>query len=165
MADVALRPTFPPQELERLRQQRLVSLLQARDDAASIAGLAFSRVLYGASHRFGMATMGTARHDEGIHAGGSAGVLRAARTVPRTRRCIVVGDVTLDRVQPLLEAALRRLARDGAGRRRASRCPRRAPAPARAVYLIDKPGAPQSQIRIGRDRRAARRRPTSSRFR
>src|SRR6185369_3316049 len=59
MADVALRPTFPKDELERLRQQRLTSLLQSRDDAATIASLAFSRVLYGPSHRFGTATMGT----------------------------------------------------------------------------------------------------------
>ena len=45
MADVALRPTFPKDELERLRQQRLTSLIQSRDDAATIAALAFSRVL------------------------------------------------------------------------------------------------------------------------
>ena len=40
MADVALRPTFPKDELERLRQQRLTSLIQSRDDAATIAALA-----------------------------------------------------------------------------------------------------------------------------
>src|SRR5690606_33387766 len=59
MADVALRPAFPSEALERLRQQRLTSLIQARDDPATIASLAFSRVLYGPSHRFGTATMGT----------------------------------------------------------------------------------------------------------
>ena len=32
MADVALRPTFPAAELDRLRQERLTALLQARDD-------------------------------------------------------------------------------------------------------------------------------------
>ena len=57
MADVALRPTFPKDELERLRQQRLTGLLQARDDAPTIAALAFARVLYGPSHRFGTGTM------------------------------------------------------------------------------------------------------------
>src|SRR5947207_2556019 len=62
MADVALRPTFPNDELERLRQQRLTSLIQARDDAATIAALAFSRVLYGPAHRFGTATTGTAQN-------------------------------------------------------------------------------------------------------
>src|SRR5438128_1129370 len=60
MADVALRPTFPKDELERLRQQRLTSLLQARDDAATIAALAFSRVLYGPAHPFGTGATGPA---------------------------------------------------------------------------------------------------------
>src|SRR5689334_22569977 len=41
MGDVALRPTFPEAELQRLRKQRLTSLLQARDDPASIAALTF----------------------------------------------------------------------------------------------------------------------------
>src|SRR5262245_6004019 len=61
MADVALRPTFPRDELERLRRQRLTGLLQARDDPSTIAALAFSRVLYGPTHRYGTATMGTAQ--------------------------------------------------------------------------------------------------------
>src|SRR5436853_797490 len=60
MADVALRPTFPRDELERLRQQRLTSILQARDDPPTIASLTFSRVLYGATHRYGTATAGSA---------------------------------------------------------------------------------------------------------
>ena len=39
MADVAIRPTFPKDELERLRQQRLTSLLQARDDPGRLPRL------------------------------------------------------------------------------------------------------------------------------
>ncbi len=87
MADVALRPTFPPEELERLRQQRLVSLLQARDDPASVAALAFSRVLYGASHRFGMAAMGTAATHESVHCRTISGRSTTSRTGPSVRRC------------------------------------------------------------------------------
>ena len=55
MADVALRPTFPAAELERLRQERLTALLQAEDDAASVAPLAFARVVFGPTHRYGTA--------------------------------------------------------------------------------------------------------------
>ena len=51
MADVALRPTFPQAELDRLRQERLTTLLQARDDAAQVAPLAFGRVVFGGTHR------------------------------------------------------------------------------------------------------------------
>ncbi len=148
MADVALRPTFPPQELERVRQQRLVSLLQARDDAASVAGLALSRVLYGASHRFGVATVGTA-------ATLKAFTPQDLRTFyegmyrPENATLIVTGDVTFDRVQPMLEAAFGGWRATGAAGARVT-LPAPAPLPARTVYLIDKPGAPQSQIRIGR---------------
>ena len=53
MADVALRPTFPAAELERLRQERLTALLQTRDDPAGVATPAFWRVVYGAAHRYG----------------------------------------------------------------------------------------------------------------
>src|SRR5207253_7709575 len=60
MADVALRPTFPAEELERLRQQRLTGLLQARDDPPTIASATLSRVLYGPNHRYGTPTIGTA---------------------------------------------------------------------------------------------------------
>src|SRR5580765_8309795 len=60
MADVALKPTFPKEELERLRQQRLTNILQARVDPGTISALAFARVLFGPSHRYGTATLGTA---------------------------------------------------------------------------------------------------------
>ena len=59
MADVAMRPTFPEAELERLRQERLTALLQARDDAAQVAPMAFARLLFGPSHRYGTGAAGT----------------------------------------------------------------------------------------------------------
>src|SRR3984893_15841117 len=60
MADVSLRPTFGQEELDRLRQQRLTALLQARDGPDTIASQAFSRILYGQAHRYGTAMAGTA---------------------------------------------------------------------------------------------------------
>jgi predicted Zn-dependent peptidase len=59
MADVVLRPTFPDAELNRLRQERLTALLQAKDDPASIAPLAFARTVFGAMHRYGTGITGT----------------------------------------------------------------------------------------------------------
>ena len=149
MADVALRPTFPPEELERLRQQRLTSLLQARDDPATIAALAFSRVLYGAAHRFGTATMGTAETIKAFTPRRSARVLRRRRSGPTNATLIVVGDVTPDKVAAAARGELRRLEarRAGGAARHAARAD--ASRAARTVYLVDKPGAPQSQIRIG----------------
>ena len=61
MADVALEPTFPPDELERLREERLTALLQARDDPAAVAAAAFPRVVFGDVHRYGTSAVGTTK--------------------------------------------------------------------------------------------------------
>jgi len=147
MADVALRPTFPQDELERLRQQRLTSLIQSRDDAPTIASLAFSRVLYGPTHRFGTATMGTAETIKAF----TVEDLRAFYTTmfrPANAALLVVGDVTADAVLPMIEKNFG--AWKAAGAKPAQ--PKFPTVPARsgrAIYLVDKPNAPQSQIRIG----------------
>jgi zinc protease len=148
MADVAQRPTFPADELGRIRQQRLTSIVQARDDPATIASLAFSRILYGAAHRYGTAAMGTAHSIQAFTADDLktfyGSVFRADNAT-----LLVVGDVVPDKVTALLESAFgtwpRRQGADG-GR---AEMPQTAARTAREIYLIDKPGAPQSQIRIG----------------
>ena len=122
MADVALRPTFPKDELERLRQQRLTDLIQARDDPSTIAALAFSRVLYGPTHRFGTAAMGTAESVRGF----TVDDLRAFYTStyrPDNATFIVVGDVTPDKSCRSSSRASDR-GRRRADRSRTSSCPR-----------------------------------------
>ena len=147
MADVALRPTFPVQELERIRQERLVSILQARDDPQAIASLAFSRVTYGPAQRYGTAVVGTADTIKGF----TADDLRAFYTAsfrPDNAALIVVGDVTPASALPLLEKQFGGWKAAGAPVARAT-LPTPAVPARREVYLVDKPGAPQSQIRIG----------------
>jgi predicted Zn-dependent peptidase len=147
MADVALRPTFPPEELERQRQQRLTNLLQARDDPATIASLAFSRVLYGPEHRFGTATMGTAATIKGFTPGDLASFYRTAFR-PDNATLVVVGDITPDGVMPLLEKSFGAWTAPSASTAPVT-MPAAPPPGERRIYLVDKPGAPQSQIRIG----------------
>ncbi|HEY7172598.1 MAG TPA: pitrilysin family protein [Vicinamibacterales bacterium] len=147
MADVALRPTFPREELERQRQQRLTGIIQARDEPASIAALAFGRVLYGAG-RFGTATVGTADDIKKF----TTDDLRAfytSRFVPGNATLIVVGDVTADRVVPQLESAFGSWKAAGQSAAAAPAAPAAPARTRREVYLVDKPQAPQTQIRIG----------------
>ena len=146
MADVVLRPTFPQEELNRLRQQRLTTLLQSRDDPATIVAQAFPRILYGPTHRYGTAMMGTATTISAF----TTADLRAryaAAFRPTSSTLIVVGDIVPDRVQSLLESTF------GIWKAPGTDAPARLPAadqPAkREVFIVDKPGAPQSQIRIG----------------
>jgi predicted Zn-dependent peptidase len=147
MADVALRPTFPKDELERLRQQRLTSLLQARDDPGTIASVGFSRILYGPTHRYGTPTFGTADTIKAF-APDDLRAFYAAAFRPANAALLVVGDVVPDKVMPLMESSFGKW--QGAGSAATAAKPPAVEEPAkREVYLIDKPDAPQSQIRIG----------------
>jgi zinc protease len=146
MADVALRPTFPKEELERLRTERLTGLLQARDDPPTIAAMSFSRVLYGPAHRYGTATVGTAAAIKAF----TVDDLRAFYSTafrPGNAALLVTGDVTPATVVPLLESQF------GKWQGTETAAPPPLPAVAertqREIYLVDKPGAPQSQMRIG----------------
>ena len=147
MADVALRPTFPQAELDRLRQERLTALIQARDDAAQVAPMAFARVVFGGTHRYGTAAHGHGGHAEGVHDVGPARVpLGDVSTVERDagrrrrrqrRRRAAAPREALRR----LEGRRRGHAYAGAAVRRSST--------ERQVTIVDMPGAEQSQVRIG----------------
>jgi len=146
MGDVALRPTFPRDELDRQRQQRLTSLLQGRDDPATIAAVAFSRVLYGKAHRYGTAQMGTAETIK-TFTSDDLRAFYASAFRPDNATLLAVGDFNAATLVPLLEKTF------GSWKPAGAAAPEKLPAvepPARRqIYLIDKPGAPQSQIRIG----------------
>jgi len=144
MADVALRPTFPESELERLRTERLTALLQARDEARAIAGVHFERTLYGDDHPYG------AFADEAdIRALTRADLVsfHADLLRPENAAVIVVGDVDTDAMKSKLEATLGSWERGSAQAASVETAPQ---VSGRTIYLIDKPGAAQSEIRIGR---------------
>ena len=60
MADVALHPTFPEQELKRVTEDLLTSIVQAEDDPATLIQFAFPRIVFGPQHRYGTMSFGTA---------------------------------------------------------------------------------------------------------
>jgi zinc protease len=147
MADVALRPTFPTGELDRQRQQRLTSLLQGRDDPPTISSVAFSRVLYGKAHRYGTPQIGTAETIKTLTSDDLRGFYNSAFR-PDNATLVAVGDITPDKAMPLFEKSFGSWKATGAAA--SEKLPPTEEPPARQVYLIDKPGAAQSQIRIGR---------------
>jgi zinc protease len=144
-ADVALRPTFPTSDLERLRKERLTDLLQLKDRAPQIADRAYAAILYGEKHPYGRPLTGTEASTRAIT---RRDVQRFYQTYyrPNNATLIVVGDVTPDDVERRVRALF------GGWTRADIPAPRLADPPsglATAIYLIDKPGAPQSSVRIG----------------
>ena len=145
MADVALRPTFPQAELDRLRQERLTTLLQARDDAAQVAPLAFGRVVYGGMHRYGTSAMGTQATLKAF----TIADLRSFHTAtyhPAGATLVVAGDIRTDAVLPLLEKQFGGWKAAGAPRTPVAQAPQLTQA---QVSIVDMPGSEQSQVRIG----------------
>jgi predicted Zn-dependent peptidase len=147
MADVALRPTFPDAELNRLRQERLTAIIQARDDAAAVIGPAFARVVYGPAHRYGTGAAGTSPTIKAFTPA-QLRAFHAAMYRPGNATLIVAGDVTMATVMPLLERSFGAWAA-GAGPVRRAALPAAPQLTARRVTIVDLPMAAQSQIRIG----------------
>ena len=145
MADVILRPTFPEKELERVRLERLTALLQAKDDPASVAPMAFARTVFGATHRYGTGIAGTETTLKGLMVQDLKS-FHAATYQPGNSVLLVVGDVTADAIIPQLEMQF------GSWK---GTSPARKPVPQAAqvaqgqITIVDMPGAEQSQIRIG----------------
>jgi predicted Zn-dependent peptidase len=146
MADVALRPTFPDQDLDRLRQERLTALLQARDDPNAIAPRAFQRIVFGTTHRYGTSAGGTEATLKSI----ASTDLRAFHALfyqPSNATLVVVGDVRTDDVVPMLERSFGGWKNSSSVRR--AMVPTAAQLTSGQIYLVDKPGAAQSVIQIG----------------
>jgi zinc protease len=146
MADVVFRPTFPADELERLRQERLTGLLQARDDAAAVATPAFARVVFGSEHRYGTSAIGTTATLTAFTVA-QLQAFHAAMYRPSNATLIVVGDIAAGGGLPSIERAFAAwMARDQTRRRTLPPAPQ---ADDVEVVIVDMPGAEQSQIRIG----------------
>jgi zinc protease len=145
MADISLRPTFPDAELKRVREDLLTSILEAADNPAALVQFAFPRLVFGPQHRYGTVSIGTAASIKAL----SIADLRqfhSTRYAPSNATLMVTGDVTPAAVVAQLETAF------GSWKGAPSAAPQVPTASqltARKVYLVDKPGAPQSQIRIG----------------
>ncbi|HEY0972635.1 MAG TPA: pitrilysin family protein, partial [Gemmatimonadales bacterium] len=144
-ADVALRPTFPEQDLERLKRERVTQLVQLRDRGPAIADRVFPAVIYGDTHPYGRPTTGTQVTTEAIT---QADLRRFYETYyrPNNATLIVVGDVRADEMVARLERLLSGWPRADVPATELAAAPS---AGETKVYLVDKPGAAQSSVRIG----------------
>jgi len=145
MADVALRPAFPARELERVRKERLTSLIQLKDRPPAIADRAYASIVFGDAHPYGHPMGGTEAATRAVTRADVERFYRAAY-VPNNATLIAVGDVTADDVARRAEALFGTWARGSAPAEKFTSPPK---AGTTTVYVIDKPGAVQSSIRIG----------------
>jgi zinc protease len=148
MADVALRPAFQTSEITRQRELRLANLIQQRDVPAVVATLAYNAIVFPDAHPYHRPLGGDSASTVALDSAQvRAFYAQAAR--PDRATLIVTGDVTLAEARTEVE---RRFGMWKAGMpATVSSSGPSAQLPIRptAVYLVDKPGAAQSVVRIG----------------
>ena len=143
-ADVALHPSFPANEFDRLKKNRLTELLQLRDQGPAIANQAFPAILYG-THPYGAQLIGTEQSVSSL----SVADLQAyyqANFKPNNSTLIVVGDITPDQIEAKLNSLFGSWQRGDVATPTYTEPPKSG---STTIYLIDKPGAAQSSFRIG----------------
>jgi len=147
MGEMIVSPAFNAEELERERKSRLQSLKQQKDVASVIATNVFQKVVYGADHPYGRPEEGTLASIEAMTREDIVSFYdRYYR--PNQAVLIVVGDVTPQQLVPKLEKALADW-KAGPVPAEAGAVPALPAAKPTGVYLVDKPNAAQSEIRIG----------------
>ncbi|HUP64809.1 MAG TPA: pitrilysin family protein [Thermoanaerobaculia bacterium] len=144
VADLALRPDFPQNELERLRDERISAIRQQRDDPASVAGKLFNRFVFG-SGVYANPAVGT-ESSVASFSRGDAESFYGRHYAPNNASLLITGAVDPDEVISLA----REIFGSWVPREQAvHEPPAGPPLPDARIYLVDRPSAVQSEIRIG----------------
>jgi zinc protease len=146
LADVVLHPAFRTEELDRQRQQLLSDLEVQYSDPNYLATLAFARTLYGSSP-YGMPEQGTPSTVKKLQREDFV-KFHDANYAPNQALLGFAGDISPEDAFAIAEKYFGGWPKVGA----TAAAPPEAPAAATAshVWLIDKPDAVQTQIRVGR---------------
>ncbi|HVJ28134.1 MAG TPA: pitrilysin family protein [Vicinamibacterales bacterium] len=143
VADVVRNPAFSPEEIERQRQQMVSAMKVSYEDPDFIAGTVFDRLVYGL-HPYGKPDGGTPESLSAI----TRADLQAFHKrwfVPNNAILAIVGDVTAEEAFAGAERAFGNWARAEVPAGRSAEVP----PPTRRVIVIDRPGAVQTEIRVG----------------
>lgn len=142
--DILLHPDFPKAELDRKKKDRLTSLMQMHDQPTEIASAAFNSLLFGADHPYGRMT------NENSIKSFSVDDLKSLYNkyfVANNAYVVCVGDIKVEELKAKLESVLGAWKKGNVDEEKINTSVQVAK---RVVYIIDKPGAAQSVINIGR---------------
>jgi zinc protease len=146
LAEVVQTPAFPAEELEKVRKQTLTSLAIAEKEPATKADREFRRRLFG-DHPYGRSSTGEAADVKAVTASDIAGWWKRYAH-PEQAVLMFAGDIDEATARKLAEGAFgdwkNKLVIDDPGP-----LPILPDAVATHIYLVNQPGAIQSQIRVG----------------
>jgi zinc protease len=144
LSDITLHPSFPDQEVERVRNDRLTSLMQQRDQPWPTGVRVMNACLFGPTHPYGHMQIGT---EAAIQKTKRDDLVRFYQSTfsPKNGALILVGDLT--------EAEAKKLATDAFGSWKGTATPAPVPpigASAKSrIVIVDKPGSVQTVVLAG----------------
>ena len=143
MADMAVRPSLAENDFLRVRQLRLHRLKQLRDVAGAVADRAFMKLLYG-GHPYGHTPLGseTALGRLSIE---DVQAFHRDQIRPSGTTLLAVGDCDHDEIRRFAESAFGGWQGSSSGDQASEAALPDAP----RINVIARPGAPQSELRIG----------------
>lgn len=145
LAEIALTPTFPEKEIERIRQQRLAELMRRGYDPGAQADDRLSEVIYGgtpyASPLIGRVETLSALDRDALLAFYESHYSLAGSIV------VAVGDLDPDDMVRRIEESL--VPRSGQGPAPAPPPIQPAPLEGISIHIVDRPGAAQTELRLG----------------
>jgi zinc protease len=146
VAKVITQPAFAASDFARVKGDRITELNQRRDRPREVASNVLSEGLFGQGSGYGHPETGVVVDVEAITVAELQAFYRDHWS-PAAMTIVVVGDVDPRAVTARLEATL------GAWHAAAAKAPARPiatpPSPATRLLLVDRPGAAQSDVRIG----------------
>lgn len=144
-ADALLSPAFREEDIERLKAERLAERIQILDEPRGLADESFARFLYEPNARYSAPMSGSSKSVSAITRDDVQGFYRENYS-PNGATVILAGDLTIDEGIELVSSTLgkwsgtqkdQKIKADNAARN------------SRAVEIIAKPDAAQSELRIG----------------
>jgi zinc protease len=145
LGKVMRTPAFRAREVERLKAERLAELLQLRTEPRGLADELFSRFLYTPGSRYARPEGGDDKSVDAIEREHIVSFYES-RYQPGAVTVIVAGDITTERAEQLTRAALGDWKGGTPARVTSADTPARRD---RAIHLISKSDAPQSELRVG----------------
>ena len=145
LAEVVLRPAFPTEEVVRIREQQLARLRQREMDPSSLASDRAAELIHAPGIPYAR-PVGGSLDSVGGFGQGEAAALASEHYRPHGGGLVVVGDIDADEVAALAARVLSGWDGQAPGGRDFAVTPR---FPGATVHVVDRPGAAQSEIRVG----------------
>ena len=142
--EIMFRPKFDQADFDRLKKQQLEGIQANYKDPSAIANLVFQRLMYGDEHIYSIPTGGIEETVNNITLDDVKSFYNKYYA-PEISELVIVGDVSEKEILGKLDF-LRNWERKGV---EIPELPAPKPSQNTKLYLVDKKGAPQSEIRVG----------------